>query len=207
MKRFFTVLAVMVTLSTLAAAQALPAGTGVHIKLETAISTETSKVGTVFSGRVTEGVVVAGKTLIPVGATIQGYVTKLTNPRRVRGTPEIRLRPDRLTMPDGEQFTITAVVVDTDPSTNTTVNDEGRIHGPGRTGKETAEIAVGTGAGTTIGAISGGGKGAFIGGALGATVTVAHWLTKRHAAELPAGSEIVLELTRPVTMSTVTAGQ
>lgn len=207
MKRFFVGLTVIVMLSALAAAQALPAGTGVHIKLETAISTETSKVGTVFSGRVTEGVVVDGKTLIPVGATIQGHVTKLTSPRRVRGTPEIRLRPDRLTMPNGEQFTITAVVVDTDPSTNTTVSDEGRIHGSGRTGRETAEIAVGTGAGTTLGAVAGGGKGALIGGAIGATVTVAHWLTKRHSAELPAGSEVVLELTRPVTMSTVTDGQ
>lgn len=207
MKRLFAAFAVSVMLSALAVAQALPAGTGVHIKLETAISSETSKVGSVFSGRVTEGVVVEGKTVVPVGATIQGYVTKLTNPRRVRGTPEIRLRPDRLTMPNGDQFTITAVVVDTDPSTNTTVNDEGRIHGPGRTGKETAEIAVGTGAGTTLGAVAGGGKGALIGGAIGATVTVAHWLSKRHSAELPAGSEIVFELTRAVTMSTVTAGQ
>jgi hypothetical protein len=41
----------------------------------------------------------------------------------------------------------------------------------------------------------------FLGGGLGFGAVAAHWLTKRHSAELPAGTEIVLELNRPMTMS------
>jgi hypothetical protein len=188
-------------------ATSLPAGTGVKMKLETTLSTMTSKAGDNFAGRVTEPVTLNGKTVIPVGAAIQGRVTKVSEPRRIAGSPEIVLRPERITMPNGDEYNFSAVVVDTNKSSNTTVTDEGKIHGPGHTGRDTAEIAGGAGAGTVVGALAGGAKGAFIGGAIGATITAGHWMTKRHSAVLPAGSEITLELTRPMAMSTVTAGQ
>lgn len=185
----------------------LPAGTTVHMKLETAISTKTSQVGDTFAGRVTEPVVQDGKAVIPVGAAIQGTIVKLTEPRRVKGKPTIELRPDSITMPDGEKFDFRATVVDTDKSTQTSVTDEGEIKGKGRDGKDVRNIAVGTGAGVTVGAIAGGGKGALIGGAIGAGVTVAHWLSKHKSAELPAGSEIVMELNRPMSMSSSSSGK
>src|SRR5215813_8001575 len=48
----------------------LPAGTAVKMKLETTLSTMTNKSGDAFSGRVTEPVMLNGKTVIPVGASI-----------------------------------------------------------------------------------------------------------------------------------------
>ncbi len=202
MRRAVGAVVVAVLLGTMAAAQtlALPAGTGVKMKLETPISTRTTKVGHSFAGRVTEPVMIENKLVIPVGAAIEGHVSKISEPRRVKGRPQIDLRPDLLTMPDGSRFNISAVVVDTNV-TGLGVNDEGKINGAGATGSDKKEIALGTSAGLGVGALAGGAKGAFVGATIGATVTVAHWMTKRHSAELPAGSEITMELSRPMTMN------
>lgn len=210
MKKFFAACVVAALAAGAMLAQeslSLPSGTSVHMKLETPISTKTSKVGDAFAGRVTEPVLLDGKTVIPVGAAIQGQIVKLTEPRRVKGKPTIELRPDSITMPDGEKYDFRATVVDTDKSTETSVNDEGEIKGKGRDGKDVRNVAIGTGAGVTVGAIAGGGKGALIGGAIGAGVTVAHWLSKHKSAELPAGSVIVMELNRPMSMSSSSSGK
>ena len=179
----------------------LPAGTGMKMRLETPISTQRNKVGDVFSGRIIEAVAINGKTMVPVGASIKGRVTKLSEPRRIAGTPTIALLPDRIIMPDGREYLIAATLVDTPKSSSTTVDVEGRIHGSGRTGRDTAELVSGAGAGSVIGTIAGGAKGFFIGGALGFGAAAGHWLTKRHSAELPAGTEIVLEIDRPMSIS------
>ncbi|MGH9581029.1 MAG: hypothetical protein ACRD2R_08550 [Terriglobales bacterium] len=206
MKRLFPIAVCFCLAATLAVAQStndslsLPAGTGVRMKLETSISTATSKPGDAFAGRVTESVALNGKTVIPVGASIEGYVVKVSEHRRIKGRPTIDLRPNMITMPNGDRYNMNAVVVDTDPATHTDVNDEGQIKGQGMSGKDKVEIAAGTGAGLTVGAIAGGGKGALVGATIGAAATVTHWLTKRKSAELPPGTEIILELSRPMQM-------
>ena len=203
MKKIAGVILVALLLGTMLAAQtlSLPAGTGVKMKLETPISTRTTKVGDSFAGRVTEPVMIENKVVVPVGAAIEGHVARISEPRRIKGVPEIDLRPDLLTMPNGAKYNISAVVVDTDKNSGTRVTDEGKIKGAGATSSDKKEIAIGTGAGLGVGALAGGGKGAVIGAAVGASVTVAHWMTKRHSAELPAGSEITMELSRPMAMS------
>jgi hypothetical protein len=40
---------------------------------------------------------------------------------------------------------------------------------------------------------------------VGATSTTAHWLAKHRSAILPAGTELTLELNRPMAMGTVVA--
>lgn len=210
MKKFFAacVLAALFAGALLAQESlSLPSGTAVHMKLETPISTQTNKVGDTFAGRVTEPVMLNGKTVIPAGAAIQGQIVKLTQPRRVKGKPTIELRPNSITMPNGEKYEFHATVVDTDASTKTSVNDEGQIKGKGRDGKDMRNIAIGTGAGLGVGAVAAGGKGAVIGATIGAGVTVAHWLSKHKSAELPAGSEIVMELNRPMSMSSSSSGK
>ncbi len=204
MKRTVSVFLAMLLLAALAVAEqgtSLPAGTGFRMRLETALSTHTSKEGDIFRGRVTEAVTVNGQTMVPAGASVTGRVIKLSEPRRIAGTPSIALLPDRIVMPNGNEFIITATVVDTAKSSGTTVDDEGRIHGAGRTGRDNVELAAGAGTGAVIGALAGGAKGLFIGGGLGFSAVAAHWLSKRHSAELPAGTEITLELNRPVMMS------
>ncbi len=185
----------------------LPAGTPVRLKLETPISTSTSRGGDAFYGRVTQSVLHEGKTVIPVGSSVEGNVVRVSEPRRVKGLPTIELRPNLIVMPDGSRYHIHAVVVDTDPSTKTQVNEEGAIKGESMNKRDKLEMGIGTGAGLTVGAMAGGGKGALVGAAIGAGATVTRWLTKRKSAELPAGSEIVMELDRPVDLAAETAGK
>jgi len=207
MKRLFAGLCLAAMMAAPALAQNLPVGTGMKMKLENTISTDRSKPGDLFHGRVTEPVRIEGRTIIPVGTAVQGRVMHLTEPRRIAGTPEIVLRPDRLTLPNGNEYAMSAIVVDTNKASNTTVNDEGKIHGPGRSGHDNIELLGGAGGGTVIGALAGGAKGGLIGGMVGVSVAAAHWMTKRHTATLPAGSEITLELSRPMSLTAVEAGQ
>jgi hypothetical protein len=207
MKRLFA-LTCFWLLAALAAAQtSLPTGTAVKMKLDTTLATFSSKAGDPFSARVTEAVVMDGKTVIPVGTTVEGRVTKSTEPRRIAGKPTIAIFPENLILPDGQRFLLNATLVDTNRGRGTDVNTEGQYKGAGHDGKDLTEIGMGTGGGMLIGGLIGGAKGLVIGGAVGATVTVSHWLGKHRSASLPAGTELVMELNRPMVMTRPVAGQ
>ncbi|MGH9499422.1 MAG: hypothetical protein ACRD3L_09795 [Terriglobales bacterium] len=185
----------------------LPTGTSLTVKLETNLATSSSKTGDTFSARVTEPVLLDGKTVIPVGATVQGRVAQVSQPRRISGRPTIGILPDTLVMPDGQRFVLSATLAETNLHDGTEVNDEGQFKGKGHDGQDLTEIGMATGGGMVIGGLAGGGKGVAIGGAIGATATVVHWLSKKKSATLLAGTELVMELNRPLEMAPAAAGQ
>jgi hypothetical protein len=209
MRRTLAILGLVAALALGAFADelALPAGTGVKMKLETAISTSKTKAGDLFSGRVTEAVMHEGKVAIPVGSTIQGHIVRVTETRRVKGVPTIEINPDSITLPSGEKYELNASVVDTDQASKTSVTEEGAIKGQGHDKRDLIVGAVGVGAGTGIGAAVGGGKGAVIGAVIGGAAAAGHWLWRKHSAELPAGSEITMELSRPMQVNLAASGQ
>src|SRR5271167_2599212 len=176
MKRTLSLASLILIASFTWAQSALPTGTAVKMKLETTLATFSSKAGDSFSARVTEPVVLDGKTVIPIGTTVEGRVTKANEPRRIAGKPTIAIFPENLVLPSGERFVLNATLVDTNRGGHTDVNDEGQFKGEGHTNIDTVEVAAGTGTGMLAGGLIGGGKGVLIGGAVGATVTVAHWL-------------------------------
>lgn len=208
MKKLALLLSIVV-LSVAAMAQnniSLPAGTTLKVKLDSTLATYSSKTGDPFSGRVTEAVLLDGKAVIPVGATVQGRVTQVSEPRRISGKPTLGIFPETLVMPNGDRFMLNASLVDTSLRNGTDVTDEGQFKGKGHDGKDLTEIGMGTGGGMLIGGLAAGGKGLVIGGAIGATATVAHWLGKKNSATLPAGTELVMELSRPLEMAPATTG-
>jgi hypothetical protein len=207
MKKTLSLTSLILFASFAWAQTALPTGTAVKMKLETTLATFSSKAGDPFSARVTEPVVMDGKPVIPIGTTVEGRVTKTNEPRRIAGKPTIAIFPETLVLPNGDKFMLNATLVDTNARHGTDVNTEGQFKGAGHDGKDLTEIGMGTGGGMLIGGLAGGGKGLLIGGAIGATVTVAHWLGKHRSAMLPAGTEMVMELSRPMTMTTATSGQ
>jgi hypothetical protein len=207
MKKTLSLTSLVLMASFACAQTALPTGTAVKMKLETTLATFSSKAGDPFSARVTQPVVMDGKTVIPIGTTVEGRVTKSSEPRRIAGKPTIAIFPENLVLPNGDKFMLNATLVDTNAGHGTDVNTEGQFKGDGHDGKDLTEIGMGTGGGMLIGALAGGGKGFLIGGAIGATVTVTHWLGKHRSAMLPAGTELVMELSRPMTMTVASAGQ
>ncbi|MBV8052924.1 MAG: hypothetical protein JOZ80_17175 [Acidobacteriaceae bacterium] len=207
MKKVMLISTMLLSSAMLAQDISIPAGTAMKVKLQNNLATYSSKQGDPFSGRVSEAVMVAGKAAIPVGATIEGRLTRVDEPRRYAGRPTIGIFPEALIMPNGERFMLNATLVDTSDRRGTDVNSEGQVKGRGHDGKDLTEIGMGTGGGMLIGGLAGGGKGLVIGGAVGATATVAHWLGKRKDAALPAGTELVMELSRPLEMKAEAGGQ
>ena len=200
--RKLSIVATLALLPGMAFAQtSLPTGTALKMKLETTLTTFSSHAGDPFQARVTEAVVVDGKTVIPIGTTVQGRVTKTNEPRRIAGKPTIALFPETLVMPNGDRIMLNAALVDTNARRGTDVNNEGQFKGDGHDGKDITEIGMGTGGGMLVGGLIGGGKGLLIGGAIGAGATVTHWLSKHRSATLRAGTELVMELNRPMVMN------
>ena len=108
-------------------------------------------------------------------------------------------------LPNGERYMLNATLVDTSLRAGTDVNEEGQFKGAGHDGKDLTEIGMGTGGAMLVGGLIGGGKGMLIGGTIGATATVAHWLSKHRSAMLPAGTELVMELSRPMALRALAA--
>src|ERR1700691_2337031 len=129
---------------------ALPAGTSMKVKLENALTTFSSKSGDPFSARVTEVVMLNGKPVIPIGATVQGRVTKTSEPRRIAGKPTIAIFPENLVLPNGDRFMLNASLIDTNRRHGTDVDTEGRFKGDGHDAKDLTEIGIGTGGGMLV---------------------------------------------------------
>ena len=182
----------------------VPAGTALMVRLETTLATFSNRVGDPFRGSITQAIVVNGATVIPAGATVEGRVMKLSEPRRISGKPTIAILPEAVILPTGERYYLDATLTDTNiPGTD--VNTEGQFKGSGHDRRDTIEQGGGTAGGMLIGGLIGGGPGVLIGGAVGATSTTVHWLTKHRSATLPAGTQLTLELNRPLTMNPITA--
>ena len=189
-------------LASFAAAQTsspVPAGTTLMVRLDTTLATFSNRVGDPFQGKITQAVVVNGNTLIPVGSTIEGRVTKVSEPRRIQGKPTLGILPEAVILPTGERYFLDATLVDTNIK-GSDVSSEGQFKGLGHDRRDQLETAGGAAGGMLVGGLIGGGPGVLIGGAVGATATTVHWLAKHRSATLPAGTELTLELNRPITM-------
>jgi hypothetical protein len=179
----------------------VPAGTALMVRLDTTLATFSNRVGDPFQGKISQPVVVNGATVIPAGSTVEGRVTKVSEPRRISGRPTIGLLPEAVVLPGGERYFLDATLTDTNIR-GTDVNQEGQFKGLSHDRRDTLEAGGGTAGGMLIGGLVGGGPGVLIGGAIGAGASTAHWLSQHRSATLPAGTELTLELNRPLTMTT-----
>ena len=179
---------------------ALPAGTELKVKLDRIISTATNKAGDRFSAHFTAPVTYRGQTIVPAGAALEGRIARATERRRIWGTPTIDLRPDTIIMPNGNRYSVSAAIVDTSSRPDVDVNDEGKLKGRGHDGHDWKETGIMAGGAALGGGLIAGGEGALIGAGVGATASVVHWLVKTRSATLPAGTELILELSHPMSI-------
>jgi hypothetical protein len=198
-------LLVATVLAAQTSAPPVPAGTALLVRLDTTLATFSNRAGDPFRGSLTQAVVINGQTVLPAGTTVEGRVTKVSEPRRISGRPTLGILPEALIMPTGERYFLDATLTDTNIK-GTDVNSEGQFKGTGHDRRDTIETGGGTAGGMLVGGLIGGGPGILIGGAVGATSTTVHWLAKHRSATLPAGTQLTLELNRPLTMTPAATG-
>jgi hypothetical protein len=179
------------------AAAPVPAGTVLMVRLETTLATFSNRPGDPFRGTINQPVVVHGQTLIPAGAVVEGRVTKVSEPRRISGRPTIAILPEAVIFPNGQRCYLDAILTDTNiPGSD--VNDEGQFKGSGHDRHDSLETGGGVAGGMLIGGLVGGPPGILVGGLIGAGSGTGFWLAKHRSAILPAGTELTLELNRPM---------
>jgi hypothetical protein len=190
-------------LASMLAAQtnSVPAGTAMMVRLDTTLATFSNKAGDPFRASVTQPILVNGQTVIPAGATVEGRVTKVSEPRRISGKPTIGILPEAVVMPNGERHFLDATLTDTNIR-GSDVSSEGQFKGSTHDRHDTIEQGGGTAGGMLIGGLAGGPVGVLVGGAIGAGATTGHWLAKHRSATLPIGTQLTLELNRPLSLTT-----
>lgn len=182
------------------AAGSVPAGTALMVRLETTLATFSNRPGDPFRGSITQPVVVNGQTLVPAGAVVEGRVTKVSEPRRISGKPTIGILPEAVIFPNGQRYYLDATLTDTNIK-GSDVTSEGQFKGSGHDRRDTIEEGGGTAGGMLVGGLVGGPVGVLVGGAIGAGATTGHWLAQHRSATLPAGTQLTLELNRPMSLS------
>lgn len=168
----------------------VPAGTPLEIRLEEALSTKTTLAGERFTGRVVDPVVVAGRTVVPRGARVNGRVSESTRSQRIGGSSHLTLELTSLSV-GGRQRPISAEVT---------------VLGKKQTTRDAATIGGATAAGALLGRILGHDRGdeakgtvvgAVVGGAVGTGVALSN---RAQHVTLPEGATIELFLDYPVTV-------
>jgi len=136
----------------------IPAGSTLHVRLETTITSKTNKQGDTFTGQVEQDIVSGGQTIVPQGSTVNGHVGFLKPAGRIKGKAQMRLVIDSVTTPEDRKFTLSSTLADSHGGVcgNATNDDEGTIVGCGKSKKDAAKgaalgAAVGAGAGATVG--------------------------------------------------------
>lgn len=181
----------------------LPAGSPLHVILETTLTTKTNKVGDPFRARLMLPVFADGRRILPVGTVVEGTIVSLKKPGRIKGKAQMQLRPDKLILPDGRDIGLSASLEGARGGDGTALDPkEGTIKAGGKGGMSGRRVGAGAAAGAGVGAAVGGGKGAGIGAAAVGAVALFHHLFKRgRQARLPVGTELVLEVDRSVSFS------
>lgn len=180
----------------------LAEGTRIAFSLNNALSTKTNQTGDPFSGVVSRPVQVGDTVAIPQGAVIRGTVGQVERPGRVSGRAYLGLRVDQLEMPDGQVYDLSASLTELDATRKEEVTEEGQVKGEGSKKRDAVTIGGGAGIGAAIGAIAGGGKGAGTGAAVGAGAgTAMVLLTRGKDVELPRGTELAIQLDRPLAVT------
>lgn len=180
----------------------LESGTLIRVRTQEVLSTSSTAAGSEFSAIVMSPVSQGGKVIIPMGSLVRGRVVSVRAGKSFGQKAELRLRPDTVTMPDGNRYMFHAEVVQTQ-GTDTRAGGEGTITTASHLKRNAIQYGAGAGGGAIIGAVVGGGPGALIGTAVGAGVITVHLLLQSHQAQLPKDSVLIFGLTEPMTFTAV----
>ena len=186
-----------------AATLTVPPGTVLDTKLSETLSTALNTQGQLFAAVLSEPVVVNGTQIVPAGATIRGRIAVLNRPGHIKGAGKMLLVPETLVFPNGQTFTINAVLLHAYGAPGARIaNAEGVMQGPTGRMRDVKEVGIGIGGGGLLGTIIGGAHGAFIGGLIGGTAGLVDSFRRRGPdLTLPSGTELKFELNRELAVT------
>jgi hypothetical protein len=187
----------------MAATLAVPSGTILHCKLSGTLSTASNTQGQLFAATLVEPLVVNGKQIVPFGATIRGRIASLKRPGHIKGMGSMLLVPQTLAFPNGQTFTINAVLLNVYGAPGARIaNPEGVLRGPGARLRDLKEVGIGIGGGGLLGTMIGGLHGTLVGGVIGGAAGLADSFRRRGPdLSLPRGTELKFELSRQLVVT------
>ncbi|RMF75270.1 MAG: glycine zipper 2TM domain-containing protein [Acidobacteria bacterium] len=161
--------------------------------MTTPLSSETSQPGDGFSARIVDDVVVDGRTVIPAGSVVEGFVKEVTSTsKKIGGTARLELDFDRLVLPDGETAAVRMAFV---------------AAGKSQAGKDAATIGGAAAGGALLGRLlkkkdksKGTLIGAILGGAIGAAIAANN---PGDPVEIPEGTVLPVRLEDGLTVKLV----
>lgn len=131
----------------------IPAGTPITIRLQSALSSESSQSGDSFEAVLEEPIVIRGQTVVPRGASVTGRIVAAKPSGRLEDPGYLRLTLATISL-NGKSL----------PVQTSSIFAKGRSH----ENRNLGMIGGGAAAGALIGGLAGGGKGALLGSTIGA---------------------------------------
>jgi len=189
--------------AVMAANFTVPPGTILNCRLSQTLSTATNLQGQLFAATLAEPLTVNGTQIVPAGATIRGRIGSLSRPGRIKGVGEILLVPETLAFPNGQTFTMNAVLLEEYGAPDARIaNPEGVVRGANARMRDLKEIGIGIGGGGLLGTMLGGLHGTFVGGVIGGAAGLVDSFTRRGPdLTLPRGTELKFQLNRQLVVA------
>ena len=187
----------------MAANLTIPPGTIFHCRLSQTLSTASNTQGQLFAATLVEPLVVNGNQVVPSGSTIRGRIASLDRPGHVKGVGKMLLSPETLAFPNGQTFTINAVLLHAYGAPGARIaNPEGVVRGPNARMRDLKEVGLGIGGGGLLGTLIGGFHGTVIGGVIGGAAGLVDSFRRRGPdLTLPRGTELKFELSRQLVVT------
>lgn len=165
----------------------VPAGTLLHVRLDTTVASDTSHVEQPVQATVTEPVVIDGYEAVPAGSALKGIVTDARPSGKVKGRAEVAFRFNTLAVGSNQEHSVRTQLIAREAE--------------GTKKKDALKIGAPAAGGAILGGILGGKKGALIGGAIGGGAgTAVVMSTPGEEVRLPAGTAVTVKLVEPITV-------
>jgi len=153
----------------------IPTDTELILELVDELSTERNKEGDKFTAKVVSPMEMNG-------AIIEGRISKIQKPGRIKRRSEMLLSFDRIVMSEGRWSNFNAILTEVLPVKNDNVkrvDTEGVVEGKSSVKGDITKVSASTGTGALIGVIAGGPVGAAVGAGVGAAFGVGAVVVER----------------------------
>jgi hypothetical protein len=158
----------------------VPVGTEMDVRLQTALSSATSKVEQRFEATTIVDLKLGGEVRIPAGTIVRGFVGSVRAAGRVERKGSLTLAFDEILLPRGASRLRASVIQALD----------------GKSSEDISRIGTGAAVGAIIGGLIGGGKGLLLGVLVGGGGTIA--ATDGSDVNLPIGTVLRIRIDAPL---------